>query len=104
MKKLKQNWIRILVSTMFLLLIIGVEVFAQTASPTPTPTPAPASSASSIWTWLMSNKMDVAACVYWILDVVVLVAPGLAGNGLLHQLTIWAAALSGQSGGQGAKS
>jgi hypothetical protein len=47
--------------------------------------------------FVKANLVVLASAVYFLLDIVILVSPGLAGNGILHQIMITAGKLGGQT-------
>lgn len=46
--------------------------------------------------FIVANKAAVALLVYAILDIVILINPKLQANGVVHQVQLWAQALSGK--------
>lgn len=52
---------------------------------------------SELVLFVKSNLAVVAGLVYFLIDLIILVTPSLAGNGLLHQIMITAGKLSGQT-------
>lgn len=45
----------------------------------------------ALWTWFQSNWVTVVApLVVALLDLAFALSPGLAANGVLHQLFLWA--------------
>ena len=50
----------------------------------------------SVISFVVANKAAVALAVYAILDLVILINPSASGNGLLHQVLLWAQSISGQ--------
>jgi hypothetical protein len=83
-------------------LMFAISAFAQTSSPSPvaavtaTPAVTPAATTGFV-AFVKANLAAIALAVYGILDVVVLVSPGLAGNGIVHQLILLTAKLAGQN-------
>src|SRR5271166_199003 len=96
----KFNWFALFPLILFMI-AVGVEVLAQSASPTPGPSPvAPAASAPGLIDSLMAHKILLGNALYVVADLLVWLIPSFAGNGLLHQLQLWAGQITGNTWGQ----
>jgi hypothetical protein len=89
-----------LVGLLFLILsFVLVEYsFAQAVAPIASPAVAVVAPAASIGflSFLKSNLVIISGALYFIIDIVILLSPGLAANGLLHQVQLWLGKESGQ--------
>jgi hypothetical protein len=95
---------RFLLGSICLLFIlsIGAMALAQAASPAPSVTTVTAPVAtpvapSGFFAQLMAYKSQIGLAVYALLDLLVLMIPGLAGNGIVHQILIVAGKLANQN-------
>jgi hypothetical protein len=46
--------------------------------------------------FVKSNLAVIAGAIYFLIDIVILLSPNLAANGLLHQVQLWLGKESGQ--------
>lgn len=56
---------------------------------------------AAIISWISAHQACVAGAVVGILDLVMALIPGLAANGILHQLLLWAQAIAAKGSSSG---